>query len=420
MQMTKGIKQHKLSGVITGAVVAGSLFAFAITPSYGATTGIHQATGYGAAVNVGSVVKLGKIAEAEFPSCNTQNVGGVTATAASVSEAGLVTAGVVNSSASSTATSSTGTNDVVGVDLLDGVITASEIKSVSTSLQESNGQFESTGAGSIFSNLRVLGLPIAANVAPNTVIDLPLLGSVTLNEQTSYTSADEASLVVNMIHVNITLGPHTGTQIIIAAATSEIKIQNVVAVVGGYAYAPELVAGPVTSGPLVDYIIPCFGTGGAVEGDTVASTNIPGVVTTGTVTVTGMGNVNKSKVTSQATSSIASLNLLSGLVSATAINGVATGETTDGENFDFSGESTFVGLSVTGHPEITVDVAPNTKITIANLGTLYFNRVEHFTDKIKVVPVELVINATNSLGLPIGADLTLGAVEAQLHSTSIP
>ena len=34
--------------------------------------------------------------------------------------------------------------------------------------------------------------------------------------------------------------------------------------------------------------------------------------------------------------------------------------------------------------------------------------------------MELVINADNSLGLPIGADLTLGPAEAQLHSTDIP
>ena len=82
--------------------------------------------------------------------------------------------------------------------------------------------------------------------------------------------------------------------------------------------------------------------------------------------------------------------------------------------------STFVGLSVAGHPEITASVAPNTAIKIANLGVLYLNRVTRYADKIRVAPVELIVNAGNVLKIPVGADLTLGVVEAQLHSTDIP
>jgi hypothetical protein len=420
MQISKGINHRKMSGVVTVAVLAGMLFTVAITPVRAATTGSHQAAGFGADVTVGSVVKLGPIALAEFPSCNTQNVGSLSATAASVNLAGLVSTGAVNSTASSTATSSTGTNDVVGINILDGLITASEIKASSTSLKESNGTFGNTATGSTFANLKVLGVEMSSNVAPNTVIELPLLGTVTLNEQISYVTGDEASFEVNMIDVKITLGPKAGTKIIVAGANSTIYLKNTLALVGGYAYAPQLVTPTVTSGPLVSNFIPCAGTGGAVESDTVASTNIPGVVSTGTVTVTGTGNILSTSATSQATSSIAGANLLSGLVHATAITGVASAETSDGVTFNFSGETTFVGLSVAGHPEITVEVAPNTEIAIANLGTLYFNRVERFSDKIRVVPIELIINATNTLGLPIGADLTLGSAEAQLHSATIP
>ena len=112
--------------------------------------------------------------------------------------------------------------------------------------------------------------------------------------------------------------------------------------------------------------------------------------------------------------------MLAGLVGATAITANAKATTTDGVTFDFTGGSTFVGLKVAGFPTINDSVAPNTKIAIANLGDLYFNRIEIDADRIKVVPIELVIKATNSLGLPIGADLTLGVVEAQLHSTDIP
>jgi hypothetical protein len=421
MQMCTGIKQHKYPGVITGLIFAGSLFAFAVTPAYSASTTVHQAYSYGAEVKVGGVVKLGPEAYAELPSCYVQNAGNFMATVASVEQTGLVSTGVVNSVASATVTSSTGSADVFGVNLLGGLITSTEIKAVSTSSVGGNGTFQFSAAGSTFGNLTVLGLPLTLNVAPNTVIALPGIGSMTLNEQTTYLSADEAELTVNMIHVRITLGANKGTEIIVSSANSMIKRQSVPAVVGGYAYAPTLVAGPVTTGPLVLQLIPCFGTnGGGVESDSVAATNIPGIVTTGTVTVTGEGSLANHDIHSQATSSIAGLNLLSGLVTATAINGVATALTTDGINFQFSGGSTFVGLTVAGFPAITDDVAPNTAISVAGLGTLYLNRVQTFDgDRIKVTPIELYVNKTNSL-LPIGADLTLGASEAQLHNEAIP
>jgi hypothetical protein len=425
MQTCKGTKQRKLSGVVTGAILGGSLFAFAAIPAHAASSTIHEGTGYGVEVKVGGVAKLGPIAHADFPSCFTQNVGSFTATVASVNQADLVSTGIIDSVASSTATTATTSSDVLGVDLLDGLITSSEIKAVSTSFLASDGTFQSNTTGSTFGSLMIGALRVSANVAPNTVINLPLVGSVTLNEQIPYVSSDEAKLTVNMIHVRITLGSQKGTEIIISSATSELKIRTTPAVVAGYAYAPMLTAGPVTVGPLVYELIPCFGTGtatnaDATETDSVASTSIPGIATTGVVTVTGSGYSKKASAGGQATTSIAGVNLLSGLVTATAMNGVANASTTDGVNYELSGGSTFVGLAVAGYPAITVNPAPNTKIVLANLGTLYINRVEYFADKIRVVPVELVINTTNSLGLPIGADLTLGAAEVSLHSEAIP
>jgi hypothetical protein len=419
MQMIHSTKPLGFSGVITATVIAGSLFALASTSTYAATTNVHSASSYGAEVKVGSVVKLGPIAVAQLGGCTTQPIGNFTASAASVSEAGLLTAGNVDSVASSTANSSTGSSEVTNVSLLGGIISTTDIKAVSTS-SVAGSLFTFSATGSTFADLTVLGIPIAANVAPNTVIDLPLLGTVTLNEQERATSFDKAELLVNMIHVRITAGVNKGAQIIVASAFSEIRSRSVPAAVGGYAYAPKLEVGPVTTGPLVLEVIPCFGTNGVVETDSVAATSIPGLVTTGTVTVTGEGNVARLETESEATSSIAGVNVLAGLVGATAITANAKATTTDGVTFDFTGGSTFVGLKVAGFPTINDSVAPNTKIAIANLGDLYFNRIEIDADRIKVVPIELVIKATNSLGLPIGADLTLGVVEAQLHSTEIP
>ncbi len=407
--------------VIT-ALLAGSALAFSATVSYAKTT-VHVASAYGAEVNVGSVVKVGQIAGAALPSCSTQAVGSSTASAASINAA-LINTGLVESVASSTETSSTGSSEIVGVNLLGGVISTTQLKAVSTSSVDSKGVFHFATTGSTFGNLNILGIQIAENVAPNTVIELPLIGSVTLNEQVPFVNSSEAKLSVNMIHVRITLGLLgfvPGTEVIVGSAASEIRTLNGPAAVGGYAYAPQLVAKPlITIGPLVSEQIGCFGTGGAVETNSVAAVNIPGIINTGAVTVTGTGNINSGEASSEGTSSVAGLNLLAGLVSATVIKGQASATTTDGTNFDFNGGSTFVGISVAGHPEITASVAPNTAIKIANLGVLYLNRVTRYADKVRVAPVELIINATNVLKLPIGADLTVGVVEAQLHSADIP
>src|SRR5271170_817602 len=130
MQAHSSSQQHKLPVVIPAAILVGSLLAIATTPGYATTlkTTTHQATAYGVQVKVGSTVTLGPVAVAELPSCSTQEVGSFTASAASADLSGLLSTGAIASSSTSTATSSTGTSDVLGINLLGGLITATEIK----------------------------------------------------------------------------------------------------------------------------------------------------------------------------------------------------------------------------------------------------------------------------------------------------
>jgi len=416
-----GSKQ--LVGLAGAAIITGSALFLSVATAYAATTTVHSASSYGVQVKVGSTVKLGPIAPAILPSCSSQAVGDYTASAASANLAPLAGTGAVADSGSSTATTSTAVSDVVGVDLLNGIITANEIKSVSTT-SVSGGTFQFSSAGTEFVDLKVLGLPISASPAPNTTIDLPGIGSVILNEQVTQLTSDESSLGVNAIHIRVTvanlLGFAVGTNIIVADAQSSIRNVSGPAAVGGYAQSAQLTAGPVSSGPLVYVLIPCQGTYGAVDTDSVASATIPGVVTTGAVSASGTATVNKSETSVEATTTVAGVNLLSSLLSATAITGTASGMTTNGTTFDFSGGATFVGLSVAGHPEITDEVAPNTKISIAGLGTLELNRIVKSADEWKVTPIYLTVSTANTLGLPVGAVLTLGVAEVQLHSAGIP
>jgi hypothetical protein len=411
-------KQRFTSGVIAGAILAGAALVSSPAAYADFHTTVYQASGYGAKVKVGDLAKLGPVAYALLPNC-TPLVNTYTASVASANEPGVINTGAINSVASSTLDSSMGSSDVVNLSILGGLITASEIKAVSTS-SVSGGVFSFSSEGSIFSGLKVLGLPVSVNIAPNTKIALPGIGSVTLNEQDTFVSSTKASLTVNMIHVKITLGANAGTDIIISQGFSDINTRAAPAAMGGSAYAPRLTAGPLTSGAIVYELVPCFGTNGVVQTDAVAETSLPGIVSTGAVSVTDEGNVTLKETSVQTTSSIAGVNLLSGLLTATAITGVASGDSTTPAVFNFSGGSTLVGLVVAGFPAITDNPPPNTKIAIANLGTLYLNRVQPAADHIRIVPIELVIDAENSYGLPIGADLTLGGCEVQLHNSTIP
>ena len=89
------------------------------------------------------------------------------------------------------------TSTLFNVSLLGGLITA---KSVAAVAQESRTGNVSTGsaAGSGFENLVVAGIPVVAT-APNTIITVPTLGYITVNEQTS--DAASTTLQVNGLHV---------------------------------------------------------------------------------------------------------------------------------------------------------------------------------------------------------------------------
>jgi hypothetical protein len=107
------------------------------------------------------------------------------------------------------------------LNLLGGLITADGVASYSSSNIKS-GAAVSTADGSLFYNLVVNGVPISASVAPNTVISLPGVGSVTLNEQIgSGDGVNSTGLTVNMIHVHLTGLAQSG-DIIVASANSQL------------------------------------------------------------------------------------------------------------------------------------------------------------------------------------------------------
>jgi hypothetical protein len=119
-------------------------------------------------------------------------------------------------------------------------LSATLVKSTSNSTATASGA-SSNDAGTQLVDLVVLGTPVAANPPPNTVIDLPGIGFVILNEQfcdnqgtlpncSSGTSAGHAGLTVRAIRLFVTapdnpLGLQTG-QVIVAESHSDAAFRR--------------------------------------------------------------------------------------------------------------------------------------------------------------------------------------------------
>ena len=320
----------------------------------------------------------------------------------------------VSSGTVSNGTASTATANVAGISLLGGLITANTVTAVSSSIFGPGG-FSTSSSGTTFTDGQVLGVPVLVNVAPNTRIILPGIGSVTLNEQVSSVTSTSASLTINMIHIRVaqtnSLGLPVGLQFIVGHAQSSTLTNE--GLLSGFGYGSSVTAaGIVEAGRSAAITLPCSGTtDGAIETNDVAGVTVPGVLTTGAIHTTAQGSLTTSGASGQITASVAGLDLLSSLVTATTITADASASINGGSITLSDTGSLFVGLAVAGHPEVGANPAPNTRVSLAGLGTLWLHRIIQPSTSIQVRMVELVVDAENTYGLPVGADVRLAVAD---------
>lgn len=110
------------------------------------------------------------------------------------------------------------------VNLLDGVVRADLVMAIVSSAIH-GAVVNSNADGSTFSGLIVNGVSIPPDLAPNTRINVPLVGTVILNEQIrSGDGVNSTGLRVNMIHVLVkdALTGITTGEIIVGSAKSYV------------------------------------------------------------------------------------------------------------------------------------------------------------------------------------------------------
>jgi hypothetical protein len=379
----------------------------------------YTGNAYGTKVSVGSTVKSGPSAYITL-GCTTSAGVQKSNTVLDVNVAPLAFSGTVRTTANTSAspTKSQTTAETEKVNLLGGAVTADLVRAVSSTTR-SSGAFQTSSAGSTLVNLRIGTTVISATPGPNTRVNLDGLGYVILNEQVRSVSATKASLTVNMIHAFVTvpndLGFPLGTDIIVSHAQSGLAGPTDV-FLDGRAYGTSLRVGSlVKSGPSAVVYMPCTGTNGRILTNSLLTVNIPGVLTSGTLRNTAQGTVTANTATGVTTATIEKVNLLGGLVTADVVKAVARASS-DGTTNTFSDEgSSLLNLSVSGHPEITAETGPNTKVVLAGLGTLYIHRVIRTSTSIEVRMIELVVQQTNTYGLAVGTVLRVAVAEASVH-----
>lgn len=406
------------------ATLMASAVCLGLTAAASAQTNFQfSADAYGTSANVGNTVIAGKTAVSSLGHCGTvtppvhsEN------TVAMESTPPLLSTGVIDTTADGRILTdgtleSIATADVHDASLLGGLVTADEVLAVS-STTHSNGGFQTSAAGSNFVNLSVAGIPIIVTPAPNTDINLFGFGHVVLNEQITRERSGSASLTVNMIHVFITeanvLNIAVGTEIIVSHAFSSLT-SGVHGTLDGEAYGSKATAlRVVTSGPSALVRMPCLGTRGRIRTNSVAQVMLPGVFSVGEVVDTAQGTVDSTLAVGETTSTVQGVAVLTDLVTATVVQADARASKAAG-TLTFDDASTFVGLSVKGFANIDDNVAPNTRLSIAGLGTLWLHRVIQRSNSIEIRMIELIVTESNSFGLPIGTDVQVAVAEASAH-----
>ena len=181
---------------------------------FGPAVSVAQATtfsGEAVALKVSAVgVSLAAADTGPLPSSG----GNLSNSLASVNVAGIASANTLASSTSGSGTSSQSQSTLLDVNLLNGLVEATVVKSNSSATC-------SGSSASVSGNAELVGLTVAGQSVlvsnPNLSISLPGGISVIVNEQTSSSGGSSGSMTVNALHVT---GP--SIDIVVASAHSDI------------------------------------------------------------------------------------------------------------------------------------------------------------------------------------------------------
>lgn len=305
------------------------------------------------------------------------------------------------------------TSEVENISLLGGLVGATAIRAVSVTQRLADG-FHVHGGGTQFADLLVAGIPIDIDIPPNTQVDIPLVGHISINERDSFIGANRARHRTTMLRVVVTLPIlfDVGTEIVVGNA--QTNMNSVVAVLGGAAYSTSVQVGDLSIlDPSFRKGMPCGGTNGQWQSNGGALVALPGVLGSATGVNRANGSSTPTGAVGTMTTNIEDADVLGGLVTADVIYGRAYLERDGGNLTRRVFGSKFLGLSVAGFPEITDGLPLNTHLDIVGVGDLWLKRVVRWPGAIQIRMVELTV--LDGTVLPIGAVVRVGVAHVREH-----
>lgn len=380
----------------------------------------------GNAYALAATAHVGSVATAILPAQAAAGIGACQSLVArtnsvnTISLPGIVTSGTLTSTV--TPVTSAGRlglrsqTTISQVNLLAGTITANTIAARATVTYDSaQHRYIAGSTFSQFADLRIQGQRIADEVAPNTRIDLPGLGYVVLYERRSSASATDASVSVIMIRLVVTtansLGVDVGTEVIVGRAAADAGLRPQPLLLSGGAYAAK-VDGTVSLQPAVQVSPGCLGTDGVTLTRSTASVNLPGVLALEGLTSSARGLVRADTASVFTQSEIAEVDILGGLVRATGVRAAARVDRGTGATA-LDTDAEFATLTIGGQTIDVSQVAPNTQLPLAGVGTVWLKREVRVGNTAEVRMIEVTAEIDNPL-LPIGVQVVVGTARASL------
>ena len=338
---------------------------------------------------------------------NLLNVGAVTTKADATSVAGVDTV-VANAR-------------TAAINLLDGAITADAVESTATATQSGVGPaFDFAGsANSELVNLKIGGTDIPLEVGNNFKIGIPGIAMVTLNEEVIDTTSAGIRVTGSAIKIELLKGiggAPIGTTIIVnpvSAAFGLIDVSTVLPV-SGFAYGTKIAASVlgavnVNSGPTALSVVPLGGTGGRTNVNATAAVDVPGLVSLGAVESTSMATSVPLTGDVLNTNNTARVNVLNGLVTATAVKVSARATVPVPGPTVKAASSQVLDLKVLGIP-LKLSMAPNTKYSVLGIVTITLN--QQITTANGITVVGLRVQGGPLLGSLAGADVQVAVASS--------
>ncbi|MGN6607989.1 MAG: choice-of-anchor P family protein [Jatrophihabitans sp.] len=409
------------AAVTAAATVTGVLIA---APA-GADTA-HTFSGFGAGVRVLGPSGLVEVTAEPFSTLYTDQVPASSSneTAAADALGGLVHIGAMTTEEHSVAV--TGGSQTIAkataanVDLLNGLITLDAVTTTST-VTYTNGAVSGQSAKSTFVNLKIAGQAIPANPAQNSYFGAAGIAEVAANTYSSYTGSD-GTVTVDGIGLYISLlkpvgSLDTGATIFLSAAEAALGPHVPQSNTGptGYAYATRITTGAgstlkVASGRTAFINMGTSGTDGTNVVHTTTGVVVNGVTNTGVLRTIANGVKGTTQSTATMTSQVTGINLLGGLVKASAITAVAKSVSTSSGTHSTSAKTTGVNVSVAGQP-INLNVPAGTVLTIGKIAKVTIDKTAKSGAIVIVTGLDIVLT-TAAYGLPVGAHIEIARAGA--------